>query len=345
MRVGVIGGTGNISTAVVRLLLERGHDVTCITRGTSGAAPEGARPLIGDRDDPEWFGPAVRRQGFDAAIDFVCFTPQQGRASLEAFQGVGHLVHTSTVVTLGHSFEWLPVNETHPVRPVSKYGVLKAAVDRMYLAEYYSRGFPVTIIKPSTTYGRKRLVRQLGVDTRWISRILQGRAILKVGDGNAIHHLLHVDDAALGFVGAVERDACIGQIYHLVNPEHTTWDVVHRTGMAVVGVEVEQVGVTAETLLAIDPHKFRMVGDIFAHNLLFSAEKALHEIPEFRPRISLEEGLEDAIGYLLREGLLEDVPRGDWEDDIIAAHLSAIAGLRRRRDDLPKGSAARIGDT
>ena len=40
MKVGIVGGTGNISTSVVRLLQERGHDVTCITRGESGSLPE-----------------------------------------------------------------------------------------------------------------------------------------------------------------------------------------------------------------------------------------------------------------------------------------------------------------
>ena len=33
MKVLFIGGTGNISTSIVRLLLQLGHDVTCINRG------------------------------------------------------------------------------------------------------------------------------------------------------------------------------------------------------------------------------------------------------------------------------------------------------------------------
>lgn len=104
MRVGIVGGTGNISTSVVRLLLERGHDVTCITRGASGRIPEGARHLAGDRNDFDWFVPAVQRERFDAAIDFIAFTPAHGAASLEAFRDVGHFVHTSTVTTVGENW-------------------------------------------------------------------------------------------------------------------------------------------------------------------------------------------------------------------------------------------------
>ncbi|MAF11702.1 epimerase, partial [Candidatus Poribacteria bacterium] len=49
MRVVVVGGTGNISTSIVRELLELGHDVTCYNRGRSGSPPDGVRVIQGDR--------------------------------------------------------------------------------------------------------------------------------------------------------------------------------------------------------------------------------------------------------------------------------------------------------
>ena len=206
MKVGIVGGTGNISTSVVRAPQERGHDVTCITRGASGPLPDGIRHLSGDRHDLDWFVPAVQRERFDAAIDFIGFTPAHGAASLEAFRDVGHFIQTSTVTTVGETADWLPITEDHPLRPAVPYADNKVALDRMYQAAYFDRGFPATIVKPSTTYGRKRVVRQVGIDTRWIRRIREGRPILRVGEGTALHHLLHVDDAALGFVGVLERE-------------------------------------------------------------------------------------------------------------------------------------------
>lgn len=49
MKIGIVGGTGNICTAIVRLLLQRGHAVVCFNRGQAGAPPAGARVLRGDR--------------------------------------------------------------------------------------------------------------------------------------------------------------------------------------------------------------------------------------------------------------------------------------------------------
>ena len=64
MRVVVVGGTGNISTSIVRLLLEHGHDVTCVNRGTTAAAPEGVRTIIVDRHDTE-------RRAYEALTEIV----------------------------------------------------------------------------------------------------------------------------------------------------------------------------------------------------------------------------------------------------------------------------------
>jgi 2'-hydroxyisoflavone reductase len=52
MRLLVLGGTHFLGRHVVTAALQRGHDVATFTRGVSGASPEGARPLHGDRDDP-----------------------------------------------------------------------------------------------------------------------------------------------------------------------------------------------------------------------------------------------------------------------------------------------------
>lgn len=224
---------------------------------------------------------------------------------------------------MGETADWLPITEDHPLRPPVPYAVDKVTLDRMYQAAHFDRGFPVTIVKPSTTYGRKRVVRQVGIDTRWIRRIREGRPILRVGEGTALHHLLHVDDAALGFVGVLERDSTIGQTYFLVNPRPMQWSDIHAVAMDVLGREVEQVGVSADTLFELDPKRFMMVPGVFAKNLLYTAAKLQRDVPEFRPAVSLHDGLADAFAHLEAHGLVEDVPVDDWEDRIIEIQRDA----------------------
>jgi nucleoside-diphosphate-sugar epimerase len=71
MKVCIVGGTGNISTSITRLLLKEGHQVTCYNRGKSGQVTEGARVLIGDRLQRDSFEKAMQKEKFDAAIERI----------------------------------------------------------------------------------------------------------------------------------------------------------------------------------------------------------------------------------------------------------------------------------
>jgi len=321
MRIVVIGGTGNISISIVKRLLELGHDVTCYNR--SGEAPEGARPLKGDRHNREDYEATMQREKFDAAIDMVAFHKEDAESNLRAFQGIGQLVHCSTVCTYGIHYDWLPATEDHPLRPISDYGRRKAESDAVYLAAYYDEGFPVTIIKPSTTHGPKQgLLRQIAREFSWIDRVRKGKPILVCGDGFALHSFLHVEDAALGFAGVIGKPNCIGQVYNLVDRGHVTWADYHRTAMKVIGREVELVGVPLADLKALNTPGLGICEEIFAHNVIYSAEKLFRDVPEFQPRYTLEMQIADILPAMDADGRIPNSDAVTWEDEVIAAQRS-----------------------
>ena len=70
-------------TRIERLLQERGHDVTCITRGASGSLPDGIRHLSGDRHDLEWFVPAVQRELVAVIGKYIKINPDDSKGQLE----------------------------------------------------------------------------------------------------------------------------------------------------------------------------------------------------------------------------------------------------------------------
>lgn len=330
MRVAVVGGTGNISTSLVGELLADGHDVTCVNRGVSGEVPEGARLIKCDRRDEETFERLMQRECFDSAVDMVCFTPQEAESSIRAFREVRHFVQTSTVRTYGTDLDWLPATEDHPIRPTVRYASLKAEADARFLAAYHGWGFPVTIIKPSTTYGPQRIVRQLGLDTVWLRRIRHGKPILVLGDASALHHFLHVADAARAYVGILEMDRSIGQVYNLANPSAITWHAYHKAAMNVLGTEVEQVGVPASLLSAVDRERFAMATDVFAVNCLYSAEKLRRDMPTFGVAVSLEEGLHKCIEYIDKIRPEVDQAADRWEDQVVDMMQSLLRDRRLR---------------
>ena len=134
MRVCVVGGTGNISRSIVQLLLELGHQVVCFNRGKSGEVPKGASVIHGDRKERSDFEKRMHEEKFDAAIDMICFDREDAESSLRAFRGVQHFIMCSTVCTYGIEYDWLPVTEDHPLRPITAYGRGKVDADNVFLA-------------------------------------------------------------------------------------------------------------------------------------------------------------------------------------------------------------------
>jgi nucleoside-diphosphate-sugar epimerase len=232
-------------------------------------------------------------------------------------------VQCSTVCTYGITYDWLPVTEDHPLRPLTPYGQHKAAADAALLEAYERDGFPITILKPSTTYGPLQgMLRQIAWDVSWIDRIRQGKPIVVCGQGNALHQHMHVEDAARGFAHILGKTQCLGHTYNLVREPPITWAEYHRTAMQVLGRDVELVGVSLADLQAHNVPRREICQEIFAHHTYYSTAKLCRDVPEFQPVVSLPDGMRQVFEAMGREGSLPHAESDGWEDRLIAWRTS-----------------------
>lgn len=82
MRFLVLGGTAWLGGYLVRAALDRGHQVTCLARGSSGAVPDGVRLLRVDRTRPDAYD-ALADEHWDVVVD-VSRQPGQVRTAVQA---------------------------------------------------------------------------------------------------------------------------------------------------------------------------------------------------------------------------------------------------------------------
>lgn len=318
MKIGIVGGTGNISQSIVRLLLEKGHEVVCFNRGQTAKVPDGVRVIVEDRKNRADFERRIQAEKFDAAIDMICFNAEDAASSIRAFRGVGWFVQTSTTNTYGIQYDYFPSDETHPLRPITEYGRGKVAADDVYLEAYHREKFPIVIIKPSTTYGpRQGMLRQICWDFSWIDRVKKGKPILVCGDGDALHQHMHVDDIAQAFVGLIGKEHTIGQTYNAVNRGYITWADYHRLAGRILGKDVETVGVPFEDLRKLNIPDFGICEEEFAYHAYYSSEKLFRDVPEFHPQVSLEQGMSQVFEVMERERRIPNSDELKWEDEII----------------------------
>ncbi len=213
------------------------------------------------------------------------------------------------------------MDETHPLRPNTEYGRNKVAADHVYLEAYHREKFPVVIIKPSTTYGPVQgMLRQICWDFSWIDRVKKGKPVIICGDGFSIHQHLHVDDIAHAFVGVIGKEHTIGQTYNAVDRGYYTWLDYHKLANKILGREVELIGIPLEDLKRLNVPDMGILEDEFAYNDYYSAEKLFRDVPEFNPRISLEQGMTQVFEVMEREGRIPNSDELTWEDEIIAKY-------------------------
>ena len=322
MKVLIIGGTGNISRGIVAALQKGNHDVVLFNRGQHvDPPPPDVRVIHGDRQDRDNFETKVGAENWDAVIDMISFNADDASSAIRACQGrVGHFVHCSTVMTYGPPFSGINLPETAPLQGTSGYGLNKVEADNILLEAFKNDGFPVTIFKPSYTHGPGiNLLRQVGGDGSWIDRLRKNKPILSAGDGLNYFQFLASGDAGVAFAGILGKSQCFGEIYNLVHPQARTWDEWHRAAADALGVDIEIVHVSQETLIAMAPERFSGLRSNFGHTQIFSHEKLDSVLPDFTPIIPVTESVAENIAWMDRHNRVTDSDVDDLEDQIIKA--------------------------
>jgi nucleoside-diphosphate-sugar epimerase len=319
----VVGGSGNISTAVVSLLVEHGYEVSVFCRGQNFLPPHSdARMVKGDRHDREQFIKTMRHGKYDCAIDMIGFTREDAEDDYAAFPDVERLIFTSSGAGYGELLSSeIPIKEDFRAGALTwDYGIGKRAAEDFLMEKYFSSRYPVTIMRPTVTYGRqKTVVRQIGADAVWIDRIRKGKPII-TGNPYLLRNFLYADDAAYAYVGALEHSICAGQAYNMVGLKPADWGTYHKTMMKVVGREVEMIEIPLPVLLAMQNDTFQvgnMITCNFQYNGFYSGEKIARDIPEFRQRTSLEQGLGKTLDFLERHQCIPDSGEYPYEDEMI----------------------------
>jgi UDP-glucose 4-epimerase len=81
MRVLVTGAAGFVGYAVAALLVERGYEVTGLTRSGTSALPEGVQRLKGDLCTPE----TLPSRSFRASVILTCVSAAQSSCGSSVF--------------------------------------------------------------------------------------------------------------------------------------------------------------------------------------------------------------------------------------------------------------------
>lgn len=232
MRILVLGGSWFLGRAVVRAALDRGWEVTVFNRGRSGAVPEGARTVRGDRTVAADLARLAGEGPWDAVVDTSAseMAPRDVLAGARLLEPVaGRYVYISTVNAY-RGWPDEPLTEDSEVLdgppdadaeygrlpedwegPDWYYGRQKAGAERAVTAAFGEER--AVLLRPGVILGPGEYVGRL---PWWLNRAARGGRMLAPGAPDKPIQPIDVRDVATFALdqGAADR----GGAYNCVAP-------------------------------------------------------------------------------------------------------------------------------
>ena len=326
MKTLITGANGFIGSAVMRHLLDVGHDIRAVVRpGSDRRNLEGlpVEVIEGDLNDKISLVQAVKgcNAVFHLAADYRLWIPDpdnmyqtnvQGTRNLmlaSADAGVEKIVYTSSVAVLGLNGDRSPANEDTPMSledMIGHYQRSKYLAEKEVIKLVNEHDLPAVIVNPSTPLGpgdiRPTPTGNIVVET------LNDRMPAYVDTGL---NIVHVDDVAKGHCLAFEKgkigeryilggenlslQTIIGIICELSNKKPTSIKLPHNLILPIAWF--------MERWAAISKKKPRATVDEIRMSkkcMYFSSDKAIEELGyQFRPA---KEAINDAIEWFIKNG-------------------------------------------
>jgi nucleoside-diphosphate-sugar epimerase len=337
MRVLFIGGTGIISTACTQLAAERGIDLTLLTRGQRAAdLPSGVESIGADIEDAAGVACVLEGKSFDAVVDWIAFRPEQVERDIELFGGrTRQFLFISSASAYQKPATHLPITESTPLaNPFWDYSRNKIACEDRLMRAYREEGFPITIVRPSLTYGESQIPLAVNSWTKSftvVDRMRRGKKVIVPGDGSSLWVITHNSDFAKGLVGLLGREQAIGHAFHITSDEVMCWDQYYRLVAEAAGAEPQLVHVASDFLAACLPDmRGGLLGDK-AVSVVFDNTKIKRFVPDFRATVPFEQGIRRAIAWFDADSArqqIDDEANARWDKLIYAYEQGTGAAVR-----------------
>ena len=173
-----------------------------------------------------------------------------------------------------------PVPETHPLNPISPYGVSKVAGEHYVRVLCGHAGMSTTILRYGNVYGPRDIPESHHVITVFLDALLNGEPPVIEWDGEQAKDYVYVGDVANAHVRAIT--AGDGEAFNIASGREITVNEILRLVCAELGVRVTPL------------HRERRAADV--RRFLLDCTKA-EQMLGWTPATSFAEGLRQTVRY------------------------------------------------
>jgi UDP-glucose 4-epimerase len=304
-KVFVTGGTGFMGSHIVELLLQEGHQVTVLTSSSSihpNLQHLQAKIKIVRGDFGNYQLMLQYLQNTDIIVHIAWTTVPKTASENPIYDaqtniiGSIHLLEAAVkakvkkvifVSTGGALYgvpQYTPIDEEHPIRPISAYGISKMSFERYLHFFYQNKGLDYSIFRIANAYGtRQNLTKNQGVIGIWLQKIKENKAIEIWGDGTVVRDYIYVTDVA----------QIIAKGMHYQGTQK-----VFNVGSG-LGYSLNEILTVCQKVSQKNPTVTYLDGRSFDVRVnILSIQKAAEEL-DWQPNISIEKGVQATWDWLM----------------------------------------------
>jgi nucleoside-diphosphate-sugar epimerase len=193
------------------------------------------------------------------------------------------------------------ITESTPLaNPHWVYSRNKIACEDRLMKAYRDEGFPVTIVRPSLTYGETLVPLVLN---SWpqsytaVDRMIRGQKMVVPGDGSSLWVVTHNTDFAKGLVGLLGHQQAIGHAFHITSDEVLTWNQLFRIVGAAVGLEPQLVHIPSDFIVACLPEEEGSLTGDKSVSVVFDNTKIKRFVPDYCATTTFAEGIRQSLAW------------------------------------------------
>lgn len=332
MKALFIGGTGTISTAIVkRLAQDKSWEVWLINRGNrQDVVPSNVHVIKADINDEADVARKIMDLNFDVVSDFIAFDTKAVERDYRLFKGKTsqYIFISSASAYHKPAASYIITEGTTLSNPHWEYSRNKIACEEFLMKKYREEEFPVTIVRPSHTYDERNI--PLGVHGKkgfWqvVKRIMDDKPVIIQGDGSSLWTVTWNGDFAIGYTGLMGNRHAIGEAFNITSDETLTWNQIYQTIANALGKELKAYHVSTDFLIACgDKYGFDFEGSLLGDKsvcVVFDNSKLKRVVPQMTTNVPFNQGVRIALEYVLShpEYQVQDPEFDQWCDKVIAA--------------------------
>ena len=333
MKILVLGGTGAMGVDLVKILAERGENVTVTSRSERKSEFDNVKYIKGDAHDMT-FLQSLLNEKFDAIVDFMVYNTEEFRLRRDML-----LSATNQYLFLSSSRVYAdsetPITENSPrlldattdsaYLQTDEYALTKARQENL-LRESGKTNW--TIIRPYITYSNQRL--QLGVYEKelWLYRALHDKTIVFPKTIAEKYTTMTLgEDVARGIAQLIGNGKAMGEAFHIAIDQAIKWDdvlaVYRRVFKDETGKELS-IKYTDDPIPIYEAmgNKYQVIYDRLFNRRFDNGKRksATGEIPFTAPEV----GLERCLREFLREPGFRNIPvkAQAWMDKEMKEHTA-----------------------